>query len=86
MHRFQSHHDLGRVGPRRGLRKPPARPEVPEELAAADELEREKDVGRVLFFDFVFVVFGDAYEVFSRGFCKLAREEERGTKKGREKE
>ena len=48
VHRLQRHHDLRRVGPRGGLGQPAARPEVPEELAAADKLEREKDVRRVL--------------------------------------
>ena len=48
VHRLQRHDDLRGVGPRRGLGQPAARPEVPEELAAADKLEREEDVRRVL--------------------------------------
>ena len=39
---------LAGLGPRGGLGQPAARPEVPEERAAADKLEREKDVRRVL--------------------------------------
>lgn len=62
VHRLQRHHDLGRVGTRGGLGQPPARAEVPEELAAADELEREVDVGRVLFCFFeLFFRFEDAW-------------------------
>ena len=57
VHRLQRHHDLGRVGPCRGLGQPAARAEVPEELTAADKLEREEDVRRVLFFFFFSGVF-----------------------------
>lgn len=60
MHGLHGHDHLGSVRPGSGLWEPASGAEVPEELAAADKLQCEEDVGGVLevsMFFFFFLAF-----------------------------